>query len=199
MTDKELIRQEIERRIKNLEFSLEKNCVEKYSKLDILGNITTLKSILKYIDSLPEEPASEELDTEIAIMWSKSCHLNKERDKRIATLTSIEFTEIARHFAEWGRNHFENKSETVSEDFEEEYEKYFKTHETDIVLNPYTNCKDIARHFTEWQKQQMMKDAVESIVEDWCGDSPEIAIPLNPQDFKNGDKVKLIIIKEDNQ
>ena len=59
-----------------------------------------------YVDDLfnvkdSEEPVSEDLDTEIAIMWSKSCHLNKERDKRIATLTSIEFTEIARHFAEW--------------------------------------------------------------------------------------------------
>lgn len=60
MTDKELIKQEIERRIKNLEFSLENNCVEKYSKLDILGNITTLESLLQFIDSLPEEPASEE-------------------------------------------------------------------------------------------------------------------------------------------
>ena len=55
MSDKELIKQEIERRIKNLEFSLENNCVEKYSKLDILGNISTLKSLLRFIDSLPEE------------------------------------------------------------------------------------------------------------------------------------------------
>lgn len=44
--------------------------------------------------------------------------------------------------------------EPASEDLEEEYEKYFKAHEIDIVLNPYTNCKDIARHFAEWQKQQ---------------------------------------------
>lgn len=70
--------------------------------------------------------------------------------------------------------------EPVSEDLEEEYDKYFKAHETDIVLNPYTNCKDIARHFAEWQEkkmlgiaeafyqqgryeqeQEMMKDAVE--------------------------------------
>lgn len=52
MTDKELIKQEIERRIKNLEFSLENNCVEKHSKLDILGNITTLESLLQFIDSM---------------------------------------------------------------------------------------------------------------------------------------------------
>lgn len=55
MKDKvQLIRQEIERRIKNLEFSLENNCVEKYSKLDILGNITTLESLLQFIEPLQE-------------------------------------------------------------------------------------------------------------------------------------------------
>lgn len=54
MTDKELIKQEIERRIKNLEFSLENNCVEKHSKLDILGNITTLESLLQFIEPLQE-------------------------------------------------------------------------------------------------------------------------------------------------
>jgi hypothetical protein len=48
------IRQEIEKRIKNLEFSLENNCVEKHSKLDILGNITTLESLLQFIEPLQE-------------------------------------------------------------------------------------------------------------------------------------------------
>lgn len=68
MKDKvQLIRQEIERRIKNLEFSLENNCVEKHSKLDILGNITTLESLLQFVDSIQdcqdviEEPVSEDL------------------------------------------------------------------------------------------------------------------------------------------
>lgn len=60
MKDKvQLIRQEIERRIKNLEFSLENNCVEKHSKLDILGNITTLESLLQFIDPLTEKTGVE--------------------------------------------------------------------------------------------------------------------------------------------
>lgn len=60
MKDKvQLIRQEIERRIKNLEFSLENNCVEKYSKLDILGNITTLESLLQFIDPLTKKTGVE--------------------------------------------------------------------------------------------------------------------------------------------
>lgn len=60
MKDKvQLIRQEIERRIKNLEFSLENNCVEKHSKLDILGNITTLESLLQFIGPLTEKTGVE--------------------------------------------------------------------------------------------------------------------------------------------
>lgn len=46
-------------------------------------------------------------------------------------------------------------------------------------------------------KEEMMENAIESIVEDWCGDFPEVTIPLNPQDFKTGDKVKIIIVKEE--
>lgn len=56
---------------------------------------------------------------------------------------------------------------------------------------------------TEYEKgrfdirEEMMKDAVECVVEDWCGNSPEITIPLNSQGFKNGDNVKIIIVKEE--
>lgn len=59
MTDKELIKQEIERRIENLKISLDKNCISEYLKLDICGNITTLYGLLEFIDSLPEEPTDE--------------------------------------------------------------------------------------------------------------------------------------------
>lgn len=60
MKDKvQLIIQEIERRIKNLEFSLKNNCVEEHSKLDILGNITTLESLLQFIDPLTKKTGVE--------------------------------------------------------------------------------------------------------------------------------------------
>lgn len=51
--------------------------------------------------------------------------------------------------------------EPAREDLEEEYENYFTMHEMDIVLNPYTNCKGIARHFAEWQKQNDFQDFME--------------------------------------
>lgn len=80
----------------------------------------------------------------------------------------------------------------------------------------------VAHHFAEWQyqkdrgefaqikaktwcegfdacKEQMMKNAVDAIVENWNpGPEPEITIPLNPEEFTCGDKVRIIILpKED--
>ena len=47
-------------------------------------------------------------------------------------------------------------------------------------------------------KEQMLKDAVDGVVENWNSEPhPEITIPLNPEEFTAGDKVKLIIVKED--
>ena len=47
-------------------------------------------------------------------------------------------------------------------------------------------------------KRLMMEEAVEATVEDWNPDPrPEITIPLNPEEFNAGDKVRIIIVKED--
>lgn len=70
------------------------------------------------------------------------------------------------------------------------------------------DCKDIARHFARWQREQMMKDAVDGeilAIED-CNYSMNShthlemyvdEVKLIEKGFKDGDKVKLIIIKED--
>lgn len=164
MSDKELIKQEVERRINDLKgYVLQKGSDQRW--VTAIDQLTWIKA---FIDSLPEEPASEDL--------------------------------------------------------EEEYNNYFKKHEMDIVLNPYTNCKDIARHFAEWQKkkdqetielaedhamlagmnkmkEEMMKDAADSkITTDGNSIFPIIKyqLPLT-YDCKIGDKVKLIIIKEEQQ
>lgn len=67
---------------------------------------------------------------------------------------------------------------------------YLCTHRGDI--------KDAVIAGAEWYRERMMKDAVEAIVEDWNPDpEPEITIPLNPEEFTLGDKVRVIIVKED--
>jgi len=94
----------------------------------------------------------------------------------------------------------------VSEDLEEEMNRYFNDMYSDV-----TNCerandspnediyREVARHFAQWQKEQMMKEAVEGQV---CGDNAKAWISDNPstifKDIKDGDRVKLIILpKED--
>ena len=128
MSDKvQKIKQEIERRIKNLEFSLENNCVEKHSKLDILGNITTLESLLQFIESIPE-PASEDLEEEM-IKWHKQ-HFNNKRDWHKTSgeyLTRKSQLEIARHFAEWQKQQM----------MEDAVQAWVNTYES--VTNPYDN------------------------------------------------------------
>ena len=81
--------------------------------------------------------------------------------------------------------------EPVSEDFETEWQNYFK-YRGDVAT---VNIKDLARHFANWQKQQMMKDAVESEVEIT---SKGILLPnLKIEDFGYADKVRVIVIKDE--
>jgi hypothetical protein len=82
--------------------------------------------------------------------------------------------------------------EPASEDLDEEMHRYFKEWMGDPV--------DVARHFANWQKQQMMKDALTCTVERHYDKrigkylTPDIV--LNEPAYEEGDKVKLIIVKE---
>lgn len=58
---------------------------------------------------------------------------------------------------------------------------------------------DIARHFADWQKQQMMKDAVKGGCFSYRNGYKHISCDIeeNHTDIKLGDRVKMIIIKEE--
>lgn len=82
------------------------------------------------------------------------------------------------------------QEEPVSEDLEKEIDRWSKKQ----YYNDSEKCvfAVVARHFAEWQKQHMMKDAVDA------------TIPIHGQiwidnntSYKAGDKVKVIITKED--
>lgn len=77
--------------------------------------------------------------------------------------------------------------EPASKDLDEEIKRYL--HE---VYDRDTTVSDVARHFANWQKQQMMKNVVE------CTWGSRVTSPLTSYfpDIKCGDKVKLIIVKE---
>lgn len=142
MSDKELIKQEIERRI-----------AEGSSKNYISEGALALESLLDFIDSLPEESASEDLEE----YYTKE-FLPKE------------------WFAKPG-------------------------HRTISQFNFFT-----ARHFAEWQKQKMMKDV---FIDDYIVHDGRIELEADPlpsvepiillpyPKFKPNDKVKIIIVKEE--
>lgn len=97
-----------------------------------------------------------------------------------------------------------------AEEFEQEWKRFCDSKGGGAVT---MNIKDVAQHFAEWQREQMMKDAVEGNV---CGrviDHINVRVEgynaLTPSNithipcerknfhkFKIGDKVKVIIIKE---
>ena len=96
--------------------------------------------------------------------------------------------------------------EKPSEDLEEEISNYLK--ECLSLKFPTTDKKQIkadveyiARHFANWQKEQLMKNVVETEVKGFFngkGIYIDTDIPIGI-DVKEGDKVKVIIVKEDEQ
>lgn len=172
MTDKELIKQEIER-LKNHTLNIQKSKDGLITSVG-RGRVEAFNDILKFIDSIPEEPGCEvnfTTKSEDLEEYYKKEFLPKEWFANLGQRTISQFNFFtAQHFAEWQK---EKDQETI---------ELAEDHAMLAGMNK--------------MKEEMMENAIESLVEDWCGDSPEITIPLNPQDFKTGDKVKIIIVKE---
>ena len=86
------------------------------------------------------------------------------------------------------------KEEPVSEDLKKEIHKEIvKLHTSPC----YDELKAFALHFIEWQKGQMMKDAIEVDVMGYGTGWLSLGyLPECEYDFKEGDKVKIIIVKE---
>ena len=139
MTDKQIIRAEVERMMAEVMKFYETECNE--GNEEVTGSpmaYTRLQMLLSFIDSMPEEPASD--------------------------------------------------------DFEAEWVEYFKYRGSVLTVN----IKSLARHFANWQRKQMMKDAVSAEVIGAGSKESCILRAVEFSDgFKYGDKVKIIIIKED--
>lgn len=104
------------------------------------------------------------------------------------------------------------QEEPVHVDLEEEIEQYMDHNyyiDEDFVVCDRNhvdfkfhedNFKEVARHFAEWQKQQMLKDAKLAAVKDatvaeyW--DNWLILDPYLRGSLKDGEKVKIVILKE---
>lgn len=94
------------------------------------------------------------------------------------------------------------QGETISEDLEEEIQKTIHNHFFDLNgiaiagTSVYATVDDmvyIAKHFANWQKEQMMKDAAEATLLK----NNMIRLKKTTHPLYVGDKVKVIIIKSE--
>lgn len=162
MTDKEKlheIKEEIKKRIR----LLDKVCNNKECETTIAYN-----DILKFIDSLPEQPTSEDLDEEIKNYFSGWC-MRGSREQEC-------FFKTARHFAEWQRK---------------------KDQETIELAEDHAMLAGMMK-----EREEMMKDAIEvEIFREIKGNSEKEfqlrSVRFKKDGIKLGDKVKIIIVKED--
>ena len=186
MTDKELIKQEIERRRKQLPKETEHKGL-----MAVYGGIAyELTELLQFIDSLSEESGCEVNFT------TKSEDLEEAMELSVSEEPLLEFfatgqPTIGAYNEDSLRNQFEAGAEWQKQQMKEALQTEYEKGRFDM-------------------QQEMMKDAVEGqIYREYIGDDGiSIAFGLeaylnehNPKHNKlhDGDKVKIIIVKEEQQ
>ena len=142
---------------------------DKKKKIEGLG--ITREDYTKVINECifgEEEPASKDLEEEIKKM-QRHYKTIEEYDGQYAPLYASDIEHIARHFAGWQK---------VKDQFQ-----------IDMAHDGgYMEGQDYAR-------EQMMKDVVEIPLHQWL---PALLYDkMSEKGFKDGDKVKLVIIKEE--
>lgn len=148
------------------------------------------RTILDFIDSLPEEKPSEDLeeaaeDYTDSKSWAKENYLTPYiRESFIAG-------------AEWQK---EQDQPITGNSLEQEWlrymDKYKKENRGELPLLGEYGWLMIAGHFAEWQKSQMLKDAVEGEAEELYNDGESQCTVGVGTYFKPGDEV-YVIKKED--
>ena len=195
MTDKQKIRAEIERL--HEEYRGKKGDADVRKALrTVLFFIDTMTEEPNYGESvtIKEEPARQDVDAAMAEVEEKAkaftaAHQGETADDILAAMRGEEPSgkdldeEIARFFVD--KLGFQRHGEVLEID-------NLSIHVDDLL--------HIARHFANWQKQQMMKNAITCTVERHYDKrigkylTPDIV--LNEPAYKEGDNVKLIIVKE---
>ena len=201
LIDKETIRAEIERRFWDYGTPLHDEEVTK--KVD---------EILDFLDSLPEQPGSDHHEIEVEFRGEKVT-ISREfyRDGEMNYSTSEQddnaiWSALRAWCEKKGITAFElypqqpeQPMEGLEEkDFVEEVRQYYTNNCTwDALKQPMlsiiTRC---ARHFAEWQKAKMLEEALETQILT----TSFINLPkeyLHQNGIQAGDKVRVIVIKED--
>ena len=173
--------------------------------------LAVLEKFQDYQDDI-EEPASEDLDF-LVISLEETIGTSPHSREVIK--------EHLQKAAEWGRNHIEDKSEMVSEDLEEAANQHSKQVFHGLLVEDNITAFKAGAEWKEQKdqetielaedhamlagmnrmKEEMMKDAVEAFVNIYenTDDSNyvEFVTEQSPYKFKETEKCKIIIVKED--
>lgn len=160
MTDKEIIHKEVERLMNELIQEKEKG----YGSDADDACILELQNVLTYIDSMQEKPVSTDILRKASEEYLKVLSETPYNNTPVTNAQTIimELVSYLDNPSEYYPDHVTD----VSKDLEEEIERYFTLWydnegggciKPDRWLNNLEDCMDIARHFAEWQKQQIMK------------------------------------------
>ena len=132
--------------------------------------IDKVNEVIDYINSLPEEKPSEDLNDEIK-KFIEEYGYERGEDKLLIAI-------VARHFAEWQKERM-----------------------MDEWLKDRDGCFwDGVEEGKKAMEKQMLKEAVEGeVVKDINNKLVVTAKNVNLDKFKFGDKVRIIIVKEENK
>ena len=136
MTDKQKIRAEIE--------SSMKACEEAFNicpSTAFGSRIDSYKALLSFIDSLPEEPVSEDLEEEIENYIKDSLAIKFPTTDKEQIKADIRY--IARHFAEWQRKQLMKELWHKDTDYPGNKHPY-------PVINPDTQEMAFAYYYYGW-------------------------------------------------
>lgn len=125
-----------------------------------------------------ENPVSERLEEEIERFLSNATKMDKGEWKGKYPISEMGFVVTARHFAKWGAEHAKECEECPSRGNTHSYLKGLEDGKKEM-------------------KEQMLKEAVEGCVTMYANKAYPTLIGIRERIGDTGDKVKIIIVKED--
>lgn len=187
MADKEKIKAEIERLKSIADYQLD-NC--KVDKSAWSQQAEVCKKLLSFINSMPEMEESDRLTHSVT-------KISDQEPEEYKGILGEQLKYIDNEIQRLEKLKEESVSENLLDEIHNRWEDY---PHIKWPKCPYKDFKNIACHFANWQKQQMMKNVTYGEVSQ-CTTYPYNlkiqSIKTIDKDLKVGDKVKLIIIKEE--
>ncbi len=150
------------------------------------GHRQALEGILSFLDSLPDEKPSEDLDFQVfAKEMDAVFNLPKEVTENTEEAPLNWEYAIARHFANWQKAQMEKQAAAA----------LAKDGITTADLVAYNKGVAEGRRM---EKEEMMQKAVKEVVWDASEDiEPCLVVDVGKFNVKQTDEVKIIIVKED--